>query len=347
MENNSSKPYYLKMRILEGIRSGEYPVGGALPSTRKLSEMYSVGKFTVAQALNSLQELGVVDIAHGKTTKVIRCPAKYKIPLLFWGDSLNEKGLWGAFWDGINEEILLHPEYDVELCQMKSMQLDLPLAVDGENTKGVLLLASSQPQYSEQLKKRNLPFLHVYDFVEEADESVVGSDFEEAYEELAASFRAAGCVEVVYVGLGDRHGVNAEKEHTFLAACAKNGYGPKQLHLIQNNWSISDAYTPLVKLLKNGKTPTALMLGSDELATMAIRAVFDAGREISRDLFLASSDNLPLSEFQIPSLTTVELNRTEIGRRAVRTLLRMIDGEHPRKKSRIKGCVVYRESLQK
>lgn len=57
-------------RLVEGIRSGEHPVGTLLPSEKRLAELYGVSRATVRSALLHVEDLGLVDRRQGSGTRV-------------------------------------------------------------------------------------------------------------------------------------------------------------------------------------------------------------------------------------------------------------------------------------
>lgn len=58
-------------RLLPRIRSGEFPVGGWLPSERELMQAFGVGRPAVREALQALQRMGLVSIIHGEGARVL------------------------------------------------------------------------------------------------------------------------------------------------------------------------------------------------------------------------------------------------------------------------------------
>jgi DNA-binding FadR family transcriptional regulator len=53
------------------IMSERYPAGGSLPSERALTEVFGVNRQVVREALKRLEQLKLVRIAHGGTTRVV------------------------------------------------------------------------------------------------------------------------------------------------------------------------------------------------------------------------------------------------------------------------------------
>jgi DNA-binding LacI/PurR family transcriptional regulator len=66
-------------------------------------------------------------------------------------------------------------------------------------------------------------------------------------------------------------------------------------------------------LLASGFDPTALVCVNDLTAVGALRAVRDVGRRVPEDVSVTGFDNVKLSEFCYPQLTTVDIPRERIG----------------------------------
>lgn len=57
--------------LMQGIRSGQWPVGTSLPPEKTLREQYAVSRHTLRHALKNLQNKGLVECRQGAATKVI------------------------------------------------------------------------------------------------------------------------------------------------------------------------------------------------------------------------------------------------------------------------------------
>ncbi len=71
--------YQLRMAILDLIASGELRPNEAIPSERKLAELYGVSRITVIKALNDLAQEGVLERRQGSGTFVTVYPRKARI----------------------------------------------------------------------------------------------------------------------------------------------------------------------------------------------------------------------------------------------------------------------------
>lgn len=81
-------------------------------------------------------------------------------------------------------------------------------------------------------------------------------------------------------------------------------------------------YTEMQRFLASGPRPfTAIFCANDLAAIGAMRALQDAGYHIPGDVSIIGYDDLPLAAFLSPPLTTIHIERQELGARAVRGLV--------------------------
>lgn len=63
-------------RLLEEIRSGELSPGDRLPSERDLMEQFGVGRPAIREALQGLEKMGLIEIAHGERATIRKLDAR-------------------------------------------------------------------------------------------------------------------------------------------------------------------------------------------------------------------------------------------------------------------------------
>lgn len=102
------------------------------------------------------------------------------------------------------------------------------------------------------------------------------------------------------------------------------------------------------ELLASGFRPTAIICVNDFMAVGAMRALQSNGIRVPQDISVTGFDNIRLSEFCSPPLTTVHIPREEIGRIIFEQLV--TDSKRPRVKGReilISPELIVRESTGK
>src|SRR5262249_29487975 len=97
------------------------------------------------------------------------------------------------------------------------------------------------------------------------------------------------------------------------------------------------------QLLSLSEPPTAVFCYNDREALGAMRAVRERGLRVPKDVSIVGFDDLFLSSYTDPPLTTIQQPKHEMGRRATQILLGLLNGDKP--KSHIStGTLVVRQS---
>jgi DNA-binding LacI/PurR family transcriptional regulator len=107
-----------------------------------------------------------------------------------------------------------------------------------------------------------------------------------------------------------------------------------------------EGYDGMRRLAALRNPPTAVFGRNDAVAMGALRAAHDLGLKIPEDVAIAGFDNLPISAYTSPPLTTVNQPTAVLGHRAAEFVLDRIEGRvaADRRDLRLYCEVVVRES---
>jgi len=75
------------------------------------------------------------------------------------------------------------------------------------------------------------------------------------------------------------------------------------------------------------RLPTAIFATSDTIAIGLLRAAYQAGVVVPRDVSIIGFDNIAIAAYTVPPLTTISQSGEEMGRRAASLLLDMIEAD--------------------
>ncbi len=101
----------------------------------------------------------------------------------------------------------------------------------------------------------------------------------------------------------------------------------RQLILVPGDFSVESGYAAARQLLAQGAgAPTAAFCFSDQMALGVLAACRDLGLGVPHDVSVIGFDDLASSRYLNPPLTTISQPMREIGIRAVKLLLAIIDG---------------------
>ena len=154
--------------------------------------------------------------------------------------------------------------------------------------------------------------------------------------------RVAGSRGVVdhLVALGHRriafvagpHGPAQEpKMHAYRSGLESAGieYDPELV--LSFGGALEDAARVTDEFLAITPRPTAIFAWNDLCAIGMIRALRDSGLEVPRDVSVAGHDDLAISSYLEPTLTTVHWPMYELGQQSVRYLYRLHEGQRTRR----------------
>ncbi len=106
------------------------------------------------------------------------------------------------------------------------------------------------------------------------------------------------------------------------------------------------AYDACKRLLSGDNTPTAIVCTVDSFAIGAMRCAKDMGFSVPDDISFIGIDDILLSRYIEPKLTTMGIDKVEMGKMAMDMLLKQIEGETVQSVS-LPMEIVERESVRK
>ena len=102
-------------------------------------------------------------------------------------------------------------------------------------------------------------------------------------------------------------------------------------HLVEEgNHRVDGGHEAMKRILASDATPTAVLASNDLTAIGAMGAITEAGLRVPEDVSVVGYDDIQLSAFTTPPLTTVRLPREEIARSAFDALLKAIQPGVPK-----------------
>jgi len=350
MISSISKTDQLKKILLRGIKSGMYKPGDKLPSIMSICKKHSVSKHTVSQTLSNLSELGVLDLAHGKATRVSETPFQNNIEIIYAGlTPIDQQEFWAAFYQGIIDEINETHGFSYSNRVIAGVSLKEELQnLEFKNSVGGLVVGTANLKVIEHLKKYGLSFLMVYERTECIETSFVSCEYREVMQQVVDLFIANERRKLAYIGSFEGKtdkGINTDKYDRFIDAVKAHGLNVNPEWQKNAYHLMNEGYEAMKALLESNERPDGVFLSSDVLAPGVYRALHEAGLKIPEDVMVAGCDNLEIGKYLVPSLTTIELSRYEMGRTAAKNLISNIKNDDKVIQTNFSPEIVIRESL--
>jgi LacI family transcriptional regulator len=99
--------------------------------------------------------------------------------------------------------------------------------------------------------------------------------------------------------------------------------------IVVGDHTLEGGMRALEELMRLRKPPTAVLCSNDMTAIGVMREAYDLGLSVPRDLSVVGFDDIRLSEFITPPLTTVQMSQTELARIAFEALMNEVAEETP------------------
>ena len=94
--------------------------------------------------------------------------------------------------------------------------------------------------------------------------------------------------------------------------------------VIEGDWSASSGQNALLSFVEQGRVPSAVFAQNDRMAMGVLRAARDINLKVPSQLAVIGVDDMPLSSYFDPPLTTMRQDMPRIGQEATRMLLDII-----------------------
>ena len=213
---------------------------------------------------------------------------------------------------------------------------------------GLLLLGSRLPFDAGKAEQRHLPpMVMANEFAPELELPTVHID------NLTAAFNAVtylyeqGHRRIACVGGPQEMPLCHYRMQGYIQALRRHGLPVTPQYISRVNFSLETGAQALESFMALPEPPDALFCHSDIIALGALSQAKKRGLRVPHDVSLMGFDDIALSQFCDPPLTTMAQPRFEIGRQAMLLLLDHMQGRTVTSGSRLLECnLIIRDSVQ-
>ena len=140
-----------------------------------------------------------------------------------------------------------------------------------------------------------------------------------------------------------------DRTEGYRRALQEAGIAFDETMVVEGDWSATSGQSALLSFIEQGRVPTAVFAQNDRMAMGVLRAARDANIKVPSQLAVIGVDDMPLSSYFDPPLTTMQQDIPRIGREATRMLLDIIQKKttEPRELKLSAQLVVRRSTSEK
>ncbi len=151
--------------------------------------------------------------------------------------------------------------------------------------------------------------------------SRINIDYSAGVEMAMTHLTRLGHKEIAFIS-GPLHLNSARTRYeAFMESSARDHLKANAEFVQQGNHRPDGGYQAMLRLLSLKRGPTAVLASNDLTAVGALSAIFEMGLGVPRDISVIGFDDIQLSLYTAPPLTTVRVPHAEIAKTAVQALL--------------------------
>ena len=359
IDQHNPKPFYKQVgeEIVKQINNGELKVGDKLETQSELVKRYDVSLITIKRALSDLISEGVLYARAGKGTYVARRPQKidYSKHLTI---AYVLKDLDNPFYQSIvssvernlsknGSNLMLYSSDNRHDNEERKIRYFIDMGVSG-----LILGSMFHSHYTgsliKQLQAEHFPFVMV-SHTEDPEINFVGTDQEAggfmATEHLAKS----GYNSIGFVSGEEGNLVGEARKRGYLRAMAENDVHVVQEHIFQIKVSgkrddMKSGYEVGQEFCKLENRPDSVFVYNDQSALGFIQALTECGIKVPQDVGIVGFDDISTGRNAAVPLTTIHQPTEMIGKIAVESLLKKINGELPKIHKLLEPKLIVRKS---
>jgi LacI family transcriptional regulator len=213
-------------------------------------------------------------------------------------------------------------------------------AVDGALVVGVL-----EEEWLFALREPGLPLVLVDTYLPGSDLPAVVPDYHAGARLATEHLLRLGHRRIGLLGAAVSYPFGRETHEGYAEALAAGGLGYDATLVRRAAIGVEGATAATAALLAVPEPPTAVFAVTDAMAIGALRGAREHGRRVPDDLAVVGMDDIEISAYTDPPLTTVRVAKEEMGRLAAERLIALIEGGGPLPAiAPVSGELIVRES---
>ena len=219
---------------------------------------------------------------------------------------------------------------DMLVTQMQIVdgEVRLPNCLLCREVDGVLVYGDISRTYLARLKALDIPVVELDSSRSYEGQVAVRVNYRRSAQLATEHLLEQGHRDIAYIGNEELHDFNLQVFSGFQDAISKAGH-PLDLSRVQLNVRDKQTvYRAVDALLSSPTRPTAIFCATDLYAVYAMEYMQRKGLKIPEDISIMGIDDIEISAFTTPALTTVRVDREELGRQGFDLLMRCIAEGH-------------------
>jgi LacI family transcriptional regulator len=230
------------------------------------------------------------------------------------------------------EDIATMYKYNIILSnsdQNPEKELHLFNTMLGKQVDGIVFMSGNiTEEHVAEFEKSSAPIVLAGSIEESKTVPSVNIDYEQAVYDAVKEFIEKGHKHIAFVIGPLYEPKNSQKKLVgYKRALEEAGIPFNEDFIVEGDYTYDSGIEAFDKLMESAEKPTAILVGSDEMALGVVHGAEDKGYRIPDDFEIITSDNTRLSLMVRPQLTTLVQPLYDIGAVAMRLLTKLMNKE--------------------
>ncbi|BDP92645.1 LacI family transcriptional regulator [Enterococcus faecium] len=239
--------------------------------------------------------------------------------------------------------------YSLYLCNSEDQRLKveyyLDSIVDHYACGAIINSLHVNEEDLKRLEERGIPTITIDRTQFSHPYSAVGVNHKDGgYQAVTHLVKNNNCKKIVFLSGPDGEKSSLDRLEGYREALKENKITDFE-KIVYGNFETISGYEAINELIKKGCTFDAIFSSNDAMAFGAIRACIDADLQVPEEVKIIGYDNVLLSSYFYPKLTTVSQHKSRIGELTIKELDRLINQPNSKpRKYNISPDLIVRES---
>ena len=214
-----------------------------------------------------------------------------------------------------HEVLIANTDYRPERMQVCVRRM-LERKVDGV----AIMTSEMEPDLIRMLSGRGIPIVFLDTGAVGEKISDISLDYDSGVDQAIDHLTSLGHRRIAFVSGPDNLASARIRLEAFLASLKRKKLECPRDYIRAGNHRFDGGYAAMLGILKLPVRPTAVLASNDLTAIGIMGAVYAAGLRVPGDISVVGFDDIALSSFMSPPLTTIRLSRSEIAEFAFNSL---------------------------
>lgn len=164
-------------------------------------------------------------------------------------------------------------------------------------------------------------------------DAVVIDSEQAAYDATAKLIEECHRKHLVHISLPEEHYLGKKRIQGFTRALKEHGLPVSESSIVQGNYSPESGFQAMEKVLASGLEVDGLFCSNDDMAIGALKSCANHGILVPEQIAVMGNDDIFSASIITPSLSSIHVPKTEMGRVAAAKLMERIQqGTYPKKR---------------